>query len=75
MKEIKEIVFVRHTLRAFEIKLAGVLKKRGYKISAVTFYSLDKDWQDVFDRNYYLLEENKRKMNKYAVYTTIIIIS
>jgi len=65
MREIKEIVFVRHTLRAFEIKLAGVLKKRGYKISAITFYNLDKDWKDIFDRNYYLLEKNKRKMNKY----------
>jgi hypothetical protein len=63
--EKSTIIFVRHRLSTFEAKLANALKKRGFKVKAVTFYKVKKDFIDKFNENIYLIKEGDRNLTKF----------
>lgn len=62
-----EITFIRHNLNPFEIKLAQKLKKIGYEINLVSFFKIKDEYNDLFDKQIYLIkkqEKNKSKITK-----------
>jgi len=62
---IEEIIFVRNNLSPFEIKLAKTLKKKGLKLSSITFYELDKYQKGIFDNEYYFIHNNMKKSSPF----------
>lgn len=61
---IEEIIFVRNNLSPFEIKMAEVLKKHGYKVNSVTFNEIIQEHKKVFDKNFYFLKKEQMHYNK-----------
>lgn len=63
-KEKLTIIFVRHRLSVFETKLANALKKRGFKVKAITFYTIKEELQYVFDETISLINESDKNLSK-----------
>jgi hypothetical protein len=61
---MKEITIVKEWISPFEGKLAKQLKKKGYKVSTITFYEFKEEYDKYFDENIYLLKGKDAKLGK-----------
>lgn len=64
MPKMIEVTFVRNKLSPLEIKLAKHIKKKGFKVTAITFYQLKKEYRKKFDENIYWLKQKDATLNK-----------